>query len=149
MPASNARTPRDPDSSGTVGPYREADFDAEFLRTHRSDWASVAMRLALLAGIYWLLARAIRSEQLSAGFVALPLALEFIAVFWIGWVMATWFVDCETFRKSAGSFGLSLFWTLLIGGTMAGFLAWDDAAGNLDPARIPRNLELAWERIRG
>ena len=28
---------------GQVGPYREADFDAAFVRTHRSDWASVAM----------------------------------------------------------------------------------------------------------
>jgi len=132
-----------------VGPYREADFDAEFLRTHRSDWASVALRLALIAGIYWLLARAIRTDQLSAGFVVLPLVVEFIAVFWIGWVMATWFVDCETFRKSAGSFGLALFWTIVVAGAMAGLLAWDGNAERIDASRIPEQFGAAWSRIRG
>ena len=136
-------------SHGHVGPYREHEFDAEFLRTHRSDWASVALRLALLAGIYWLLARAIRTEQLSAGFVVLPLVVEFIAIFWIGWVMATWFVDCETFRKSAGSLGLTLFWTLVVAGAMAGFLAWDGDAERIDASRIPQQFGAAWARIHG
>lgn len=149
MARSGARTNDGGTRGGHVGPYREQDFDAEFLRTHRSDWASIALRLALLAGIYWLLARAIRTEQLSAGFVALPLVLEFIAIFWIGWVMATWFVSCETFRKSAGSFGLALFWTILIVGAMAGFLAWDERAERLDPALIPQHFDAAWSRIRG
>ena len=130
-----------------AGPYREQDFDAAFVRSHRSDWGSVAVRALVIAAVYWLLARAVRSEQLSVGFVLLPLAVEFIAVFWIGWVMAKWFVHCDTFGKTARSFGLALFWTFAILGVMAARLATDPEADGFDVDRIQPNLAVAWDKV--
>lgn len=131
-----------------VGPYREADFDAAFVRTHRSDWVSVGLRALVLVLVYALLARAIRTEQLGVGFVFLPLAVEFLAIFWIGWVMATFLVDCKDFRKTSGSLGLVLFWTLVILGAITARLAWDGERGELDPGLVPANLAIVWAKVR-
>ena len=148
MARTDARTNDGGTRAGQVGPYREADFDAAFVRTHRSDWTSVAIRAAMLLLVYWLLARAIRKEQLGVGFVLLPLAVEILAVFWIGWIMATWLVRCETFRKSAGSLVLAIFWTLVILGLTAARLGVGGDPSHFDTGQIPANLAIVWAKVR-
>lgn len=129
-------------------PYSEAEFDAAFVRTHRSDWASVAIRALMLLVVYWLLARAIRKEALGVGFVLLPLAVEILAIFWVGWIMATWLVSCEAFRRTAGSLVLAIAWTLVILGLIAARLGLGGDPTHFDTAHIPANLAIVWTKVR-
>ena len=56
------RTPRsEAEQRRELGGYTEAEFDREFVRSHRSDWASITTRVATLLIVYGLLARAIRA----------------------------------------------------------------------------------------
>ena len=56
--------------------HADAEFDAEFVRTQRSDWTYVAIRVVTLAVVFWFLARSIAVHGVTAGFLLLPLAVE-------------------------------------------------------------------------
>jgi hypothetical protein len=127
------------------GGYSEAEIDAALVRSQRSDPLGVAIRLATLGAVYWLLARAIK-DGLTAPFVVLPLLLELLVVFWGGQLLKR-VVDCKAFRQSAGGLPLTLAWTVGIGLLILGMLSWDSATGQPDPARLPQALSAAQASI--
>ncbi len=129
-----------------LGGYSDAEFDAEFARSYRSDLISVAIRVVTLVIVFGLLARAIRSHQLPPWLLLAPLAFEFIAIFWVGWILSRFIVNCPAFRKSAGSFGLVLFWTLLIGGLGAAAIQFNPG-GRGDAVSFAQALDKAWRLI--
>lgn len=65
-----------------------------------------------------MLARAIRSHDLSPWLLLLPMAFEVLLIFWIGWILSRFVVSCPAFRKSAGSFALVVFWSIAIIGAV-------------------------------
>jgi hypothetical protein len=97
-----------------LGGYSDAEFDSEFARAHRSDALSVGIRVITLVVVFGLLARAINRHDLPPWLLLLPLAFEFIAIMWVGWLLSRFVVSCEAFSRSAGSGWLVLFWTLLV-----------------------------------
>ena len=79
------RTPRsEAEQRRELGGYTEAEFDREFVRSHRSDWASITTRVATLLIVYGLLARAIRAHDPPPWLLVLPFVVEFLLIFWIG-----------------------------------------------------------------
>lgn len=122
------------------GGYSREQVDAALRETLRSDWPSIVLRLVVLAAVYTLLARAILAGM-SSPYLVLPLLLEVLLIFWLGWVLTRTAVDCETFRKGSGSFALCLFWTAGIGAVVLVALAFDRQQEALDPAQILPRLE--------
>lgn len=133
------------DQRRQYGGYSEAEIDAALVRSQRSDPLGVAIRLATLGTVYWLLARAIK-DGLTAPFVVLPLLLELLVVFWGGQLLKR-VVDCKAFRQSAGGLPLTLVWTVGIGLLVLGMLSWDSVTGQPDPARLPQALPAAQASI--
>lgn len=122
-----------------TGPYSDADFNSEFLRTQRSDWPYVVQRLLTLTLVFWFMGRAIGREGLTAGMLFLPLAVEFLAMMWIGLFLSWFVVDCPFFAKSAKKPGLIIFWTLLIAAIVCVVLAYDSQSlsmSRIQPAWI-------------
>ena len=114
-----ARTPsNETQEREELGGYTHAEFDREFVRSHRSDWGSVATRVVTLVIVYGLLARAIRAHDPPPWLLALPFIVEFLLIFWIGWVLSTFVVSCKAFSKSAGGFPRVLVASLLFGGAL-------------------------------
>ncbi len=106
-----------------LGGYSDAEFDAEFARSHRSDVVSIAIRVVTLIVVFAMLARAIRSHDLPPWLLLLPMAFEMLLIFWIGWILSRFVVSCPAFRKSAGRFALVLFWSVaIIGAGVAAIL---------------------------
>lgn len=95
-----------------LGGYSDAEFESALARSQSSDVFSVGARALTLVAVFWLLAHAIQVHDLPAWLLILPLVVEFIAIFWIGFVLSRFIVDCPTFAKSAGSLGLLLTWTV-------------------------------------
>ena len=108
-----------------LGGYSHAEFDREFVRSHRSDWASVATRVVTLAIVYGLLARAIHRHDPPPWLLMLPFVAEFLLIFALGWCLSRFVVSCKTFAKSAGSLGLVLFWMVLMGGAMVAAIVFN------------------------
>lgn len=106
------------DQRRELGGYSEAEFDAEFVRSQRSDLVSVIVRVLSLVIVYGLVARAILAHDLPPWLLVLPFAVEFLTIFWVGWLLSRFVVSCEVFAKSAGSFGLVVLWSLVLGGGM-------------------------------
>jgi hypothetical protein len=92
--------------------------DREFVRSHRSDVASVAVRVVLLFIVYGLLARAIRAHDPPPWLLALPFVVEFLLIFWVGWFLSTFVVSCKAFAKSAGGIVRVVISSLIFGGAM-------------------------------
>jgi hypothetical protein len=97
-----------------LGGYSDAEFDREFARAHRSDALSVGIRVVTLVIVFGLLARAVNTHDLPPWLLVLPLAFEFVCIMWVGWLLSRFFVSCEAFAKSAGSFWLVLIWTVAV-----------------------------------
>jgi len=129
-----------------LGGYSDAEFDAEFARSYRSDAINVAIRVVTLVVVFWLLARAIRSHDLPPWLLLAPLAFEFIAIFWIGWVLSRFVVQCPAFTKSAGSFPLVLFWTIAIGAAATAAIQFNPG-GHRDPMPVSESLRAGWRLI--
>lgn len=108
-----------------LGGYTHAEFDREFVRSHRSDWASIATRVVTLAVVYGLLARAIHRHDPPPWLLMLPFVAEFLLIFALGWFLSRFVVSCKTFAKSAGSLGLVLFWMVLMGGAMVAAIVFN------------------------
>jgi hypothetical protein len=117
------------------GGYSAAQVDAALVDTLRSDWPSILLRVAVVAIVYTLLARAVL-EGMSSPYLILPLLAEVLLIFWLGWLLTRTVVDCPNFRKSAGSFGITLFWTVGIGAVVFAALAFDRQQEVLDPAQV-------------
>jgi len=124
-----AREPKVPKSEAEqrreLGGYSEAEFDREFVRSQRSDLASVAVRVVLLVIVYGLLARAIHRFDPPPWLLVLPFASEFLAIFVVGWFLSRFVVSCKSFRKSAGGTALLLFWIVVIVGAMAAAIVFN------------------------
>lgn len=101
-----------------IGGYTEAEFDREFARSHRSDWASIATRVATLLIVYGLLARAIHTYDPPPWLLALSFVAEFLLIFWLGWFLSIFVVSCKTFAKSAGGIVRIVVSSLIFGGAM-------------------------------
>lgn len=123
----------------------EAEYDAEILRTQRSDWTYVALRVVMLAIVFWLLARGIATHGLTAGFLLVPLAAEIVTVFWVGLFLSYFVVDCPAFAKTGRRPILVLLWTLAIGGIVSAVLAWDDGSFHID--RIRPGWATGWQEL--
>jgi hypothetical protein len=140
-PAPNPIEPRRP-----PGGYSDQEFAAALLRSQRSDPFSVTVRALTLVLVFGLLARAILRFGLSAWLLVLPMVVEFIVIFWVGWWLAHFVIDCPAFRKSAGSTGLTLAWTAVIFAIPLGF-AGRNAAGVWHWAQVPYGLAAGWEAV--
>jgi hypothetical protein len=81
---------------------------------------------------------------MSSPYLLLPLLLEVLLIFWLGWLMTLTVVDCPNFRKSAGSLGLVAFWTVGIGVVVLGALAFDRQNETLDSAQILPRVQRMW-----
>jgi hypothetical protein len=126
-------------------PYTDAEFDAEVLRTQRSDWTYVAVRVVMLAVVFWFLARGIAVHGVTAGFLLLPLAVEFVMVMWVGLFLSFFVVDCPAFAKTGRRPILVPFWTLAIAGIISAVLGWED--GTFDAERINPGWAAGWQEI--
>jgi hypothetical protein len=115
--------------------YSDAELDAALLRSQRSDLSGIVLRLAVLVVVYTLLAQAVQAG-LSSPYLLLPLLVEMLAVFWIGWLLSRHVVDCPAFRKSAGSFWLTVAWTLAALFVLLAVLAYDRGQGQFALAHI-------------
>lgn len=114
-----------------LGGYSNAEFDAEFARSHRSDWVSIAVRIVILIVVFGMLARAVRShEELPPWLLLLPMAFEMLVIFWVGWVMSRFVVSCPAFRRSAGSFALVLAWSAAIVGAFLAAIQFNPGGEN-------------------
>jgi len=109
------------------GGYTDSEIDSALLSSQRSDPLSVAVKVGTLALVYTLLARAIMSGM-TAPYLVLPLIVEFLAMFWIGWIMVRTVVPCPAFRRSAGGLLTVIIWTLVVGGAIVGWLIYDARA---------------------
>jgi hypothetical protein len=121
-----------------LGGYSDAEFDKEFARSHRSDPLSIAIRVLTLVLVYAVLARAIRLHDPPPWLLVLPIAFEFLVIFWVGWVLSRFIVPCKTFAKSAGSLPLAVVWTVVICAGMAAAIVFNPGG-----ARPPDSAELA------
>lgn len=130
-----------------LGGYTDAEFDAALARSQRSDAFSVGVRLLTLVVVFWLMARAIRAHAIPAWMLILPLVVEFVAVFCIGFVLSRFVIDCKAFAKSAGSAGLLLVWVLGIVGVMLGFAGMDPEADAWHWAHVDDGLVLGWQSV--
>lgn len=126
-----------------LGGYSEAEFDAAYARTQRSDLMHIVSRVGTLLLAYGLLARAIIVHQLSAAFLLLPIALEWLLIMWLGLLLSRRFVHCPTFARSANRPRQVIVWTILIGLVVALVLAWDGATEAFSIARIPAEASAA------
>lgn len=131
---------------GQLGGYTNAEFDAEFARSQRSDLTSIAIRVVTLVVVYGLMARAISSDNLPPWILLLPLAFEFVAIFWIGWLMSRFIVPCPAFRKSAGSMVLVLVWTVMICLIGTAVILFNPGGGS-HPASLHSALDAAWRLV--
>ena len=137
---SSQRSKKQSEERRELGGYSEAEFDAEFVRTQRSDIASVAVRAVTLVIVYGLLARALTKGELGAAYLWMPMAFEFLLVFWLGLLLAYVFVDCDRFAESARKPKLTMFWTLVVVGSFALAFAWDGEAGSPSTALLRERL---------
>ena len=129
-----------------LGGYSDAEFDAEFARSHRSDLPSISIRVVTLVVVFVLLARAIRTHDLPPWLLLAPLAFEFIAIFWIGWILSRFIVPCPTFRKSAGSFALVLVWTVVIVAAAVAAIQFNPG-GHSEPRPFADAWRAAWQLV--
>lgn len=128
-----------------LGGYTHAEFDREFVRSHRSDWASVATRVLTLVIVYGLLARAIHRHDPPPWLLALPFVVEFLLIFWVGWLLATFVVSCKTFAKSAGGIVRIVVSSLFFGGAMwAAILFNPGGSGRPETASAALHEAVAW-----
>lgn len=128
------------------GGYSEAELDAALLDAERSDLPSVILRLAVVALVFYLLARSVLAG-LSGPYLLLPLMLELLVIFWLGWAMSRTIVDCKVFRRSAGSIGLTLFWTAVAAVVLLAAFSYDGTRHELSMAHIAPSARTAWASI--
>ena len=124
-----------------AGAYDDAELDAAILRTQSSDWSFVATRVVMLAVMFFFLARAVVLGA-TAGFLLLPLAVEFVSIMWLGLVLGYFVVDCPTFIATSRRPGRVLFWTLALFVGLSVVLGWE--CGGFDAARIRSGWVSAW-----
>lgn len=129
------------------GGYSGAQIDAALRETLRSDWPSILLRLVVVGVVYTLLARAIQAGM-SSPYLVLPLLLEILLIFWLGWLMTGTVVTCPTFRKSAGSLGVTLLWTALILLPLIVAMAIDRQNETLDAEQILPRAQRMWAVIQ-
>jgi hypothetical protein len=134
-------------SHDDYGGYSGEQVDAALRETLRSDWPSLALRLVVVGVVYTLLARAIL-DGMSSPYLVLPLLSEVLLIFWLGWLMTRTLVDCPSFRKSAGSLWLTVFWTAVAGAVVLGALAFDRQNQALDSAQIVPRAQRVWAVIQ-
>lgn len=127
------------------GAYDDGEFDAAILRSQRSDWSFVAARVVTLAIMFFFLARAVLNGA-TAGFLLLPLAVEFLSILWLGLVLAYFIVDCPKFVAESRKPARVLIWTLVLLGAFALVLGWE-GGGGFDPARVRPGWTSAWREI--
>lgn len=141
-----ARTPsNEAEERKELGGYTHAEFDREFVRSHRSDWSSIAARVVTLVIVYGLLARAIHRHDPPPWLLALPFVAEFLLIFWSGWFLSKFVVSCKTFAKSAGSFTLVLVWSLLMGGALLVVIVFNPGgAGPAESIAVALHEARAW-----
>lgn len=123
----------------------DAQFDEAFTRIQRSDWSYVATRVLVLGVTFFLLARAIERGA-TAGFLLLPLVVEFLSVIWLGLVLGYTVVDCPKFVAETRRPGRVVLWTCLLVASMSIVLGWE-AGGGFDTARIAPAWMSAWHEI--
>lgn len=146
----NSRAPIKPDEAERrreLGGYSDAEFDSALVHSQRSDAFTVGVRLVTLAVVFWLMARAIRLHAVSAWLLVLPLVVELLVIFWVGFFLSRFVIDCKAFAQSAGSLWLTLVWTLVIVLAMTAGAAFDPQAGGLHWAQLHSGLASAWQQI--
>ena len=144
-PSSRRRRPRsESEQRAELGGYSEAEFDAEFVRTQQSDVFSIGLRVVILTVVYGFLARAVASGQITAAYLWLPMAFEWLFIFWLGCMMAWFWVDWAAFQKSANRPVLAMVWTVAVVAAFAAAFAWNGEAGALSAQTLrQRGPEIA------
>jgi hypothetical protein len=131
-----------------LGGYSDAEFDSALARSQSSDAFSVGVRLITLAAVFWLMARAIQIHGIPAWLLALPMLVEFIVIFWVGYFMSRFLIDCRAFAQSAGGLRLTLIWTVIILMGVLAAAAFDPESDGLRFAHIAAGLAWGWQQIR-
>ncbi len=131
-----------------LGGYSDAEFDSALARSQNSDAFSVGVRLITLAAVFWLMARAIQIHGVPAWLLVLPMVVEFIVIFWVGYFLSRFLIDCKAFAQSAGSLGLTLTWTIILLIGVLAAAAFDPQSEDLRSAHIATGLVSGWQQVR-
>lgn len=124
----------------------DEEFDRGFLQTQRSDMASIVSRIVTLVVVFGVLAYGIHVHGLAAGFLLLPLGVEFLLIGWVGLFLSLTVVDCQKFAKVGRSPGFVLFSTLAIAIIISCVLAIED--NTFEVGRILPGWRSGWEAVR-
>ncbi|MEM9303310.1 MAG: hypothetical protein AAGE01_14440 [Pseudomonadota bacterium] len=116
------------------------------MMTNAADPLSVVIRAACLGFAWVLIAQAIRRDGLGVGFVVAPWVLEFLAIQWLGPLLARFAVRDRIFRKIAGGPLLAAVWTVVLLTPYVLGMAWQEgfsvvALQQRMDAALPRALE--------
>ena len=124
--------------------YTDEEFDRAFLRTQRSDALFVANRAVMLVLVFWFMARGIVVHDLSPGFLLLPLAVELVALGWIGLLLDRFVIDCERFARTVRPRQV-VIWTAVMAIVISIVLAVD--SGTFRLARIGPGWRDGWHTV--
>lgn len=130
--------------SGKMG-STEHEFDRGFLRTQRSDRTSIISRAVTLIIVFSILAFAIHTHDLTAGFLLLPLAFEFLLLGWVGLFLAYLVVDCPKFTKMSRSPGFTIGSTVAVAAVISFVLAVED--DTFEISRVIPGWQAGWDSI--
>ncbi len=130
-----------------MDPYTDPEFESAFVRTQRADWVHVSIRGLMLIVVFAIMARGISKHGVSAGFLLLPVAVEWLAVMWMGWFLSVFVVDCPAFAKSGRKPVLIVFWTVFIGAIISAVLAAGGEAEGFSLARVAPGWQEGWTRL--
>lgn len=130
-----------------MDPYTDQEFESAFVRTQRADWVHVSIRAVMLIVVFAIMARGISRHGVSAGFLLLPLAVEWLAVMWLGWFLSAFVVDCPAFAKSGRRPVLIVFWTVIIAAIVSAVLAAGGEAEDFGFARVAPGWQAGWSRV--
>lgn len=131
-----------------LGGYSDAEFDSALARSQSSDAFSVGVRALTLVAVFWLMAHAIWNHGVPAWLLVLPLVVEFIAIFWVGYLLSRFLIDCKAFAQSAGSGLLTLVWTVVILAMIGAAAAFDPEAGGMRMVRLGPGLQSGWRQVQ-
>jgi hypothetical protein len=128
-----------------TGPYSDEEFNTEFVRTQRSDWVHTLVRALTLVAVFYILARGVIVHGLTAGYLILPVAIEFVFVMWVGIFLSKFVIDCPKF-VSTNKPNIAMFWTLVVVAVISIRLAWNGDAEQIDFNRIQPGWVTVWQR---
>jgi len=121
-----------PITTQSASAYSEADWDQAFRTSFQSDAIFVVTRAAIIALVFWLMARAITMHQVSATVLLLPWAAQWLAMLWGGLFLSRWIITCPAFRHDYyRPLKVAVFSTMIVA-TVLGVMWYDPAVAGVE-----------------